>query len=120
MITNSSIMLGLGETDEEVKQAMIDLRAIGVDILTLDQYLHVSPVPAFDFGTRYFQFHLLTNRVTCCYIQQIIKPRNSSFGRSMENRGFPLCCQWTSGKYYMQLATSLYNCSVNNGTSRKN
>ncbi|CAM0883493.1 unnamed protein product [Alopecurus aequalis] len=39
MITKSSIMLGLGETDEEVKQAMVDLRAIGVDILTLGQYL---------------------------------------------------------------------------------
>ncbi|XBI65880.1 hypothetical protein VPH35_045614 [Triticum aestivum] len=39
MITKSSIMLGLGETDEEVKQAMIDLRAVGVDILTLGQYL---------------------------------------------------------------------------------
>ncbi|KAM0923219.1 hypothetical protein ACQ4PT_005681 [Festuca glaucescens] len=50
MITKSSIMLGLGETDEEVRQAMIDLRAIGVDILTLGQYLQVSPVPAFDFG----------------------------------------------------------------------
>jgi lipoic acid synthetase len=43
-------MLGLGETDEEVRQAIADLRAIGVDILTLDQYLQVSPVPAFDFG----------------------------------------------------------------------
>jgi lipoic acid synthetase len=50
MITKSSIMLGLGETDEEVRQAMTDLRAIGVDILTLGQYLQVSPVPAFDFG----------------------------------------------------------------------
>nr|CAB3478423.1 unnamed protein product [Digitaria exilis] len=39
MITKSSIMLGLGETDEEVKQTMMDLRAIGVDILTLGQYL---------------------------------------------------------------------------------
>lgn len=35
----SSIMLGLGETDEEVVQAMKDLRAIDVDILTLGQYL---------------------------------------------------------------------------------
>lgn len=47
MITKSSIMLGLGETDEEVNQAMIDLRAIGVDILTLGQYLQVSPVPLY-------------------------------------------------------------------------
>ncbi|GJN17529.1 hypothetical protein PR202_gb04605 [Eleusine coracana subsp. coracana] len=46
MITKSSIMLGLGETDEEVKQAMMDLRAIGVDILTLGQYLQVSSIPA--------------------------------------------------------------------------
>ena len=37
--TKSSIMLGLGETDEEVVQSMKDLRAINVDILTLGQYL---------------------------------------------------------------------------------
>jgi lipoic acid synthetase len=41
MVTKSSIMLGLGETDEEVKQTMADLRAIDVDILTLGQYLQV-------------------------------------------------------------------------------
>jgi len=34
-------MLGLGETDEEVKQTMADLRAVNVDILTLGQYLQV-------------------------------------------------------------------------------
>ncbi|XP_066363430.1 lipoyl synthase 1, chloroplastic-like isoform X2 [Miscanthus floridulus] len=39
MVTKSSIMLGLGETDEEVKQTMADLRAVNVDILTLGQYL---------------------------------------------------------------------------------
>lgn len=37
--TKSSIMLGLGETDEEVVQAMKDLRDINVDILTIGQYL---------------------------------------------------------------------------------
>ena len=42
MITKSSIMLGLGESDDELKEAMADLRAIGVDILTLGQYLQVS------------------------------------------------------------------------------
>ena len=41
MITKSSIMLGLGESDQEVKETMADLRAIGVDILTLGQYLQV-------------------------------------------------------------------------------
>lgn len=37
--TKSSIMLGLGETKEEVIEAMDDLRANDVDILTLGQYL---------------------------------------------------------------------------------
>jgi lipoyl synthase len=37
--TKSGIMLGLGETDDEVYQAMDDLIAHGLDILTLGQYL---------------------------------------------------------------------------------
>lgn len=39
LITKSSIMLGLGETDNEVEQAMKDLRNAGVDALTLGQYM---------------------------------------------------------------------------------
>ncbi|KAJ6433414.1 hypothetical protein OIU84_017164 [Salix udensis] len=44
MITKTSIMLGLGESDIEVKEAMDDLRAIGVDILTFGQYLQPTPL----------------------------------------------------------------------------
>ena len=40
--TKSSIMLGLGETREEVEKAMDDLRAASVEILTLGQYLRPS------------------------------------------------------------------------------
>merc|ERR1712241_1455308 len=39
MVTKTSIMLGLGESDEEVEQTMSDLRAVGVDCLTLGQYM---------------------------------------------------------------------------------
>ena len=39
VLTKTSLMLGLGETDCEIVQCMDDLRAIGVDILTLGQYL---------------------------------------------------------------------------------
>lgn len=39
IITKTSLMLGLGETDEEVLEAMRDLRAVGVRIITLGQYL---------------------------------------------------------------------------------
>ena len=39
VLTKSSLMLGLGETDDEIRQAMDDLRHAGVDVLTLGQYL---------------------------------------------------------------------------------
>lgn len=43
MRTKSGVMLGLGETDEEIIETMEDLRAVGVDILTLGQYLQPTP-----------------------------------------------------------------------------
>jgi lipoic acid synthetase len=39
VLTKTSLMLGLGETDAEIHAAMVDLRTAGVDILTLGQYL---------------------------------------------------------------------------------
>jgi lipoic acid synthetase len=41
--TKSSIMLGLGETEEEVIQTIKDLRSVGVSILTIGQYLQPTP-----------------------------------------------------------------------------
>lgn len=41
--TKSGLMLGLGEREEEVIQALDDLRAHGVTVLTLGQYLRPSP-----------------------------------------------------------------------------
>jgi lipoic acid synthetase len=43
MRTKSGVMLGLGETHEEVIETMQDLRAVQVDILTLGQYLQPTP-----------------------------------------------------------------------------
>jgi lipoic acid synthetase len=43
MRTKSGVMLGLGETDEEIIETMTDLRSVGVDILTLGQYLQPTP-----------------------------------------------------------------------------
>jgi lipoic acid synthetase len=42
LYTKSSIMVGLGETEEELNQAYSDLRGMGVDVLTLGQYLQPS------------------------------------------------------------------------------
>ncbi len=41
--TKSSIMVGLGETREELHRTFVDLRAVDCDILTLGQYLRPSP-----------------------------------------------------------------------------
>ena len=50
LYTKSSVMVGLGETDEELEQTFRDLRTAGVDVLTLGQYLQPS------------QFHLRVER----------------------------------------------------------
>ncbi|MGA2053061.1 MAG: lipoyl synthase [Opitutales bacterium] len=42
-VTKSGIMLGLGEREDEIAQALRDLRAAGVDILTIGQYLQPTP-----------------------------------------------------------------------------
>jgi lipoyl synthase len=43
VLTKSSLMLGLGETREEILECMDDLRGAGVDIVTLGQYLRPTP-----------------------------------------------------------------------------
>jgi lipoic acid synthetase len=39
LITKSNLILGLGETREEISQALIDLHAAGCDLITITQYL---------------------------------------------------------------------------------
>ncbi|MFN7928779.1 MAG: lipoyl synthase [Blastocatellia bacterium] len=43
MLTKSGVMLGLGETDDEIIATMRDLRSVDCDILTLGQYLQPAP-----------------------------------------------------------------------------
>ena len=58
LVTKSSIMLGLGESSEELATALTDLREAGVDLLTLGQYLRPTSdhrpvaryVPPEEFG----------------------------------------------------------------------
>ena len=60
MKTKSGVMLGLGESGEEVVETMEDLRNVNVDVLTLGQYLQPTPKHLFvqDFITpEKFQFY---------------------------------------------------------------
>ncbi len=60
VLTKSSLMLGLGETDDEVLEAMDDLRRAQVDIITLGQYLRPTanhlPVARFVTPEQFEQF----------------------------------------------------------------
>ena len=49
--TKSSMMLGLGESEDEIIETMSDLRSVGVDILTMGQYLQptASHFPVYEY-----------------------------------------------------------------------
>lgn len=53
LLTKSSIMVGLGETEEEVFRTLADLRSVGVDIVTLGQYLRptLKHLPVVEYVT---------------------------------------------------------------------
>jgi lipoic acid synthetase len=46
VLTKSGLMVGLGESDDEIPHALADLRAVGCDILTIGQYLSPSAAHA--------------------------------------------------------------------------
>lgn len=62
VITKTSLMLGLGETEQEVLQTMDDLRSISVDVVTLGQYLQPTrshyPIAAFITPEKFKQYRL--------------------------------------------------------------
>ncbi|MBU8812516.1 lipoyl synthase [Mycolicibacterium goodii] len=43
LVTKSNLILGMGETPEEVRTALVDLHEAGCDIVTITQYLRPSP-----------------------------------------------------------------------------
>ncbi|WP_419420932.1 lipoyl synthase [Legionella sp. D16C41] len=63
ILTKTSLMLGLGETDEEIIKTMDDLRAQQVDILTLGQYLQPTknhlPVARYVTPEKFIEFREL-------------------------------------------------------------
>jgi lipoic acid synthetase len=63
MRTKSGVMLGLGETRDEVLETMDDLRSVQVDILTLGQYLQPTrkhlPVQEFVTPEQFMEYEEL-------------------------------------------------------------
>lgn len=81
MRTKSGIMLGLGESEEEILETMDDLRSVGVDILTMGQYLQPTPkhLPVTDFITpsKFEEYRLIALQKGFRYVESAPLVRSS-------------------------------------------
>jgi lipoic acid synthetase len=70
--TKSSLMLGLGETEKEIIETLEDLRSIGVDILTLGQYLQPTlfhvPVQEYIAPEQFSRFQKIAEAMGFLYV----------------------------------------------------
>jgi len=73
MRTKSGVMLGLGETHEEILETLEDLRNVSVDVITLGQYLQPSakhlPVAEFITPERFEEYRLLGLKMGFMYVE---------------------------------------------------
>lgn len=73
MKTKSGIMLGLGETHEEIIETMEDLRSVQLDILTLGQYLQPTarhiPIQEFVTPERFLEYKELGLKMGFRYVE---------------------------------------------------
>ena len=81
MRTKSGIMLGLGETEDEVIQTMKDLRSVGLDIITIGQYLQPTknhlPVKEFITPEQFKKYEDLGKEMGFMYIESGALVRSS-------------------------------------------
>ena len=81
MRTKSGMMLGLGETEEEVIQTMKDLREIGLDVITIGQYLQPTkkhlPVKEFITPTQFKRYEEIGLEMGFMYIESGALVRSS-------------------------------------------
>jgi lipoic acid synthetase len=72
IVTKSGLMLGLGETEEELFTALADLRRAGCDVLTLGQYLQPTlrhlPVVAFISPARFAQYKSVAEQLGFLFV----------------------------------------------------
>ncbi|TYP98767.1 lipoic acid synthetase [Tenacibaculum adriaticum] len=81
MRTKSGIMLGLGESEEEVIQTMKDLRNVGLDVITIGQYLQPTkkhlPVKEFITPAQFEKYEKLGKEMGFMYVESGALVRSS-------------------------------------------
>jgi len=92
MKTKSGVMLGLGETEDEVLETMDDLRSVNVDVLTLGQYLQPTPkhlpVQGFIHPEKFLEYKKLDCKKGFRYVES--GPSSSLFIPRLRNIFFDL------------------------------
>ena len=72
VVTKTSIMLGLGETDEDIKETLADLRAAEVDVVTFGQYLQPSkrhmPVKSYVTPEKFDEWKVVAEEMGFLYV----------------------------------------------------
>ena len=81
MRTKTGLMLGLGETEEEVIQTMKDLQGVGLDVLTIGQYLQPTkkhlPVKEFITPSQFKKYETLGLEMGFMYVESGALVRSS-------------------------------------------
>ncbi len=85
LVTKSGMILGMGESEEEVVGALADMRAVGVDIITLGQYLRPSeahlPVARFWTPDEFDRLREIGEGMGFSYVQSSPLTRSSYHAR---------------------------------------
>lgn len=91
MLTKSGIMVGLGETFEEVVDLMRDLRSVSCDIMTIGQYLqpHARRLPVERYVTpqEFDEWHRIGMTLGFSHVQSSPLTRSSYHAREQANQG---------------------------------
>lgn len=88
--TKTSVMVGLGETDEELDECFRDLRAAGVDVLTIGQYLRPS------------EWHLPVQAYVPPERFEALKKRAESYGFLYVASGPLVRSSYRAGEFFME------------------
>jgi lipoic acid synthetase len=96
MLTKSGVMVGLGETSEEIVQTMRDLRAVDCDILTIGQYLQPAerrlPVERFYTPAEFAEFKRIGLEMGFKYVESgpLVRSSYHAHEHKPENAPLPL------------------------------
>jgi lipoic acid synthetase len=85
LVTKSGLIVGMGESDDEVLATLADLRAVGVDIVTIGQYLrpttHHLPVARWVEPATFDRYHLVGEAMGIPHVESSPLTRSSYHAR---------------------------------------